>query len=643
MVDIPATSATARVNDERLATSVSNAQNWLLEHQFADGYWWGELEANVSITAEYLLLTHFLGVADAQHWEQITRYLRHHQQPEGYWAQWYNGPGELSTTVEAYFALKVAGEDPDAAHMVRAREWILAHGGIAETRVFTKIWLALFDQFDWDQLPAMPVWINLLPSWFPFNIYEFASWARATMVGITVVYALRQSVTLPAGSGVQELWADPAERRRFSVRRPKNIASWRGLFFGIDKVLRFMDRNHIRPFHRRSLATAERWLLDRQEADGSWAGIQPPWIYAVLALRGLGYQLDHPVMQRALDGFKAFMREADGMVWVEPCVSPVWDTGLAAIALLDSGLPASHPALLSSGRWLLREQVFSGGDWQVKNPDTKPGGWAFEFQNDTYPDVDDSAVVMAAIHRIALPDPIAKQRAIDQGLRWTLSMQSENGGWGSFDVDNTSSFLTQIPFADFGETLDPPTADVTAHVLELLGQLGYEGDFPPAERALRFLQELQEPDGSWWGRWGVNYIYGLGAALPALAALGDSMTHPETLTAVHWLRRPHLDDGGWGEGSESYADPGLRGAGPSTPSQTAWALMALIAAGETDSVEVARGINFLLDRQQQDGTWNEPEFTATGFPTDFMINYHLYRHYFPLMALGRYANASTAP
>ncbi len=636
-----ARTAAVRVDDERLDASLRSAQNWLLEHQFADGYWWGELEANVYITAEYLLLTHFLGVADPLQWEKIVRYLRHHQQPEGYWAQWYGGPGELSTTTEAYFALKLAGEDVDAAHMVRAREWILAHGGIAKTRVFTKLWLALFDQFDWDQLPAMPVWVNLLPNWLPINIYEFASWARATIVGTTIVFALRNSVTLPAGAGVQELWVDSAQRHQFCLPRPPNVRSWKFAFFGVDKVLRFLDRNHIRPFQRRSLATAERWLLDRQEADGSWGGIQPPWIYGILALRALGYQLDHPVMQKALEGFNTFIRETDGMLWMEPCLSPVWDTGLASIALLDSGMSSDHPALQSSGQWLLREQVSGGGDWQIKNPDTPPGGWAFEFENDTYPDIDDSAIVMAAIERIDLRDAVAKRRALDQGLRWTLSMQSANGGWGSFDVDNTATFLTQIPFADFGETLDPPTADVTAHVLELMGQLGYQGDYPPAARALQFLYELQESDGSWWGRWGVNYIYGLGAALPALAALGESMTQPAVRNAVHWLRRHQLDDGGWGEGSESYADPGLRGAGPSTPSQTAWALMALIAAGETDSPEVARGINFLLDRQNQDGTWDESQFTATGFPTDFMVKYHLYRHYFRLMALGRFADTGS--
>ena len=630
------------VDPARLSDSVGRARDWLLADQAEDGYWWGELEANVSITAEYLLLTHHLGIGDPARWEKIARYLRHHQQPEGYWAQWWGGPGELSTSIEAYFALKLAGEDPSAPHMVRARDWILAQGGIVNARVFTKLWLALFDQFDWEQLPAMPPWVTLLPHWFPVNLYEFASWARATIVGITVVFALRPTTTVPAGAGVSELWRHPDERHRFAVKAPRNPLSWPGLFYAIDKGLRFLERHHVRPLQGRALKKAERWLLDRQEADGSWGGIQPPWIYAVLALRALGYPLDHPVIQKALAGFESFTREEDGMLWTEPCLSPVWDTGLAAIALLDAGLPGDHPALLRAGEWLLREQVLAGGDWQVKNPDTAPGGWAFEFENDVYPDVDDSAVVLMALHEIALPDGEAKRRAVNLGLRWTLSMECEDGGWAAFDVDNDKHPLTKIPFADFGEILDPPTADVTAHELELLGRLGYTAEYPPAQRGLRFLYGLQEADGSWWGRWGVNYIYGVGAALPALAALGEPLDTPQVRRAVMWLRAHQQPDGGWGEGCESYADPSQRGAGPSTASQTAWALMALIAVGEAEAEATTRGVQYLIERQRADGSWDEPQFTGTGFPTDFMINYHLYRHYFPLMALGRYAHAFEA-
>ena len=631
------------VGDRQLADAVERAQGWLLDRQDAAGFWWGELESNASITAEYLLLTHHLGIGNRAQWEEIARYLRAQQRAEGFWSQYHDGPGDISTSIEAYFALKLAGDDPDSPHLARARAWILEQGGIAKARVFTKIWLALFGEYDWDRLPAMPAWINLLPNRFPINIYAFASWARATIVGITVIMAIRPRAALPAGAGVPELWAKPGDRRRFAAERPARLRSWGGFFYALDKALRLLDRNNIRPFERRALASAERWLLDRQEADGCWGGIQPPWVYAILALRAMGYPLDHPVLERALAAFDRFTWRGDGQTWTESCQSPVWDTCLASLSLLDSGLPPEHAALQRAGQWMLQEQVLSGGDWQAALPDTPPGGWAFEFDNDVYPDVDDTAVVMMALERIPPRDAAADhKRALERGLHWMLAMQSENGGWGAFDADNSKAFLSEIPFADFGELLDPPTADVTAHALEYLGQLGYTGEYPPARRGLRFLYDLQEPDGSWWGRWGVNYIYGLGAALPALAALNEPMDAPPVRSAVDWLLRHQLPDGGWGESCDTYADPSLRGGGPSTPSQTAWALMALIAAGKAGHEAVERGIAHLVERQQADGTWDEPQFTGTGFPSDFMINYHLYRHYFPLMALGRYQRAVSA-
>ena len=641
------TASPTPVADRALSRTVERAVDWLIDQQDPAGFWWGQLESNPSITSEYLLLTHHLGIADRQQWDGIARYIRAQQRPEGFWSQYLNGQGDVSTSVECYFALKLAGDDPDSPHMTRAREWILEQGGIVKARVFTKIWLAMFGEFDWDRLPAMPPWINLLPAWLPFNLYEFASWARATIVGITVIMTLRPMAALPAGAGVPELWRHPSDRRRLAAPRPKRAFSSEGAFYAIDSLLRLLDRNHIRPFEHRALAYSERWLLDRQEVDGCWGGIQPPWVYAILALRAMGYSLDHPVIRRALAGFERFTWQRDfgdgAHIWTESCQSPVWDTCLATVGLLDAGVEPEHPVLQNAARWMLREQVLSGGDWQVKNPDTPPGGWAFEFDNDTYPDIDDTAFVLMALERIPMPGlESERQLALDRGLHWMLSMQSSNGGWGSFDVDNDNTFLADIPFADFGEMLDPPTADVTGHALEYIGQLGYSGQYPPASRGLRFLYELQEPDGSWWGRWGVNYIYGLGATLPALHALGEPMSAPAVRNAVEWLFRHQLPDGGWGESCDTYKDPSLRGLGPSTPSQTAWALMALIAAGEAEHDAVTRGVHYLVERQREDGTWDEPEFTGTGFPGDFMINYHLYRHYFPLMALGRYQRA-TAP
>ena len=634
------------VADSALSRSIKRATDWLIEQQDPAGFWWGELESNPSISSEYLLLTHHLGIGDRQQWDGIARYIRAQQRPEGFWAQYLNGPGDVSTSVESYFALKLAGDDPDSPHMTRAREWILEQGGIVKARVFTKIWLAMFGEFDWDRLPAMPPWINLLPSWLPINLYEFASWARATIVGITVIMTLRPTAALPAGAGVPELWVKPSDRRRFAVPPPKNPFSAKGVFYVVDSLLRFLDRNRIRPFEHRALAFSERWLLDRQEADGCWGGIQPPWVYAILALRAMGYSLDHPVIRRALAGFERF-------TWKQAESRMVSRSGLRA-ASHQSGTPV-WPRSVCWTRDSIRstrfcraqragccsEQVLSGGDWQVKNPDTPPGGWAFEFDNDVYPDVDDTAVVLMALERIPMPGlESERQLALDRGLHWMLSMQSSNGGWGAFDVDNDKTFLADIPFADFGELLDPPTADVTAHALEYIGQLGYSGQYPPASRGLRFLYELQEPDGSWWGRWGVNYIYGLGAALPALKTLGESMSAPPVRNAVEWLFRHQLEDGGWGESCDTYADPSLRGLGPSTASQTAWALMAL-DRGRRGGTRVGRdeASQYLVERQREDGTWDEAEFTGTGFPSDFMINYHLYRHYFPLMALGRYEQA----
>lgn len=653
---------------ETLATRVAQAvrctQDYFLRTQDAAGWWWGELASNPTMEAEYLLLTHFLGAGDKERWRKIANYLLSQQRPDGGWGQYYDAPsGDVSTSVECYFALKLAGIPASSAPMRRARDFILSKGGVPATRVFTKIWLALFGQWDWQAVPMLPPEIIFLPPWSPINIYEFSSWARATIVALSIVLARRPVCPIPPEASVDELYPLPREQMRWGIPPPKRLLSWKGFFWLADGVLRRYERLPWKPLRQQALRRAEAWVLAHQEADGSWGGIQPPWVYSLLALKVLGYPLHHPVMVAGLRGFEGFAIE-EGDTWrVQACVSPVWDTCLAMIALQDSGLPPDHPALQRAARWLLSQEIRIPGDWAVKVKGVEPSGWAFEFENDLYPDTDDTAEVLIALLRTRLPseEEAAKEAALQRGVRWLLAMQSQNGGWGAFDKDNTREVLAHIPFADFGETLDPPSEDVTAHVVELLGRWGYPRTHPAVARALAYLKAQQEFDGAWFGRWGVNAIYGVGAVLPALEAIGEDMTQPAVRRAVAWLLAHQNPDGGWGETCASYADFSLRGKGPSTASQTAWALLALMAAGLWEDPAVARGLEYLVRTQRPDGTWDEPYYTGTGFPgygigrrltrpprpgepgyqgTElpyaFMINYHLYRNYWPLMALGRW-------
>jgi squalene-hopene/tetraprenyl-beta-curcumene cyclase len=593
------------------------------------------------MAAEYLLLTHFLGAADRHRWDKVVSYLRRQQLPDGTWSIYYGGPSDLNATVEAYFALKPAGVSPEEPAMDKARQFTLSQGGVPKVRIFTKIWLALFGQWDWRGVPVLPPEFVLLPSWFAINIYEFASWARATIVPMLIILTRRPVCPIPGEARIDELYPTPRDQVDYSLPKSTKLLSWKTFFLTTDKFLRFYERWGWKPFRCRATLAAEKWVVEHQEADGSWGGIQPPWVYSLIALKLLGYPLDHPLMAKGLQGFEGFAIEDEETFNPQACLSPVWDACLAMNALLDSGLPPDHPALVKAARWLLKEQIFSGGDWQVKNRKGPPGGWAFEFANDLYPDTDDTAEVMIALLSTQIPEEAQKRQALERGLQWLLSMQSKNGGWGSFDVNNTRRLITQIPFCDFGEVIDPPSEDVTAHIVELLGRLGYDKTFPPVRRALAYLRREQQPDGSWFGRWGVNYVYGTGAVLPALQAVGEDMGQDYVRTALRWLIEHQNEDGGWGETCASYADPALRGKGPSTASQTAWALLGLLAGGQGASEAALRGINYLLESQAEDGSWDEPHFTGTGFPRDFFINYHLYRNYFPLQALGRYRRLSS--
>lgn len=625
---------------ERLSQGIQASQDYLLRVQFPDGSWWGELEANCAIHAEYLLLTHFLGKPDPQRWRKIVSYLREQQLPEGGWAVWHGGPSDLNCTVECYFAMKLAGVDPNDPAMRRAREVALALGGVPNTRVFTKMWLALFGQWDWRGTPALPPEMMLVPPWMPGNIYDFAAWARATIVACTVLLSLKPTCHVPSYASIDELYPLGRHRTRYTFGKNGSPLSWTGFFRGVDKGLRLMEMSPVKPLRGVALRKAERWLLERQEADGSWGGIQPPWVYALMALKTLGYPMDHPVMAKGFAGFERFARETADTFHTEPCVSPVWDTCIAMLALQDSGLPPAHPALVKSTEWLLKNQVLDhGGDWQVKRPRLQPGGWAFEFDNATYPDVDDTAMVLIALRKMGWDGNPRMAQALERGAAWMEGMQNRNGGWGSFDVDNTRRLMTTIPFCDFGEVIDPPTEDVTAHALEYFGRAGHESRSAVVQRALRYLYGAQQRDGSWWGRWGVNYVYGLGSVLPALKWAGEDMGQPAVRKAVEWLDSHPNADGGFGEACESYRNPDMAGRGPSTASQTSWALLALIAAGEARGRTARRAVEYLLHTQKPHGSWDEPQFTGTGFPHDFMINYHMYRDYWPLMALGQYREA----
>jgi squalene-hopene/tetraprenyl-beta-curcumene cyclase len=606
----------------------------LLALQNDGGWWQGELQTNVTMDAEDMLLREFLGIRREDETGRTASWIRSQQRADGTWANFFGGPGELSTTIEAYWALRLAGDPAEAQHMRQAAQFIRDSGGLARARVFTHVWLALFGLWSWDDVPALPPEVVLLPSRVPLNVYDFACWARQTIVALSLVKAHRPARAL--GFELAELWSQ--DRDGAAPERPSASGRW---LARLDRVLAAYERRPFAPLRRLALARAERWIVRRQEADGSWGGIQPPWVYSLMALHLCGYPLDHPVMRRGVEGLDGFMVEdrddahgvgapAGDSRRLEACQSPVWDTALSLIALRDAGVSAEHPSLQRAAQWLLGEEVTVRGDWAVARPRLAAGGWAFEFANANYPDVDDTAEVVLALQRTS---PDAAAAAIDRARAWVEGMQCRDGGWGAFDADNTRALVRELPFLDFGEVIDEPSADVTAHAVEMLAALGRDGD-QASRRAVEWLLSSQERDGSWFGRWGINHVYGTGAVVPALVAAGVGDRHDAIRRAVRWLCEHQNEDGGWGEDPRSYDDEQWIGTGDSTASQTAWALLALHAAGERGEA-TQRGIQWLVDTQRADGSWDEPQYTGTGFPSDYYINYHLYRLAFPIMALGR--------
>ena len=620
---------------EKVSQATDKAASAMLSLQSPEGYWWAELESNVTITAEYLMMHRFLGLPEDK-FPGLVKEILSQQLDNGGWSIWHGDGGNLSTTVEAYQALKMAGMPADDPRLAKARRFILDRGGALASRVFTRIWLALFGQVSWEGIPLLPVEFMLLPPWSGFSVYEFSSWSRATMIPLSIIMVHRPVCPLPPSLGVAELFVhtdEPFGRHRVAWK--KRGPALENFFVLVDRLLKLYARLTWPLLRGLAQHKAEQWILAHQEETGDWGGIQPAMVNSLLALACRGYKVDHPVIRRGLAALEAFTLKFGDRLRLQSCISPVWDTGLAVRALAAAGVPPEHPALAKATAWLLANQIFKPGDWCVKRPDLAPGGWAFEFDNNWYPDIDDSAVVLMAL-REGLADPTSHQTALATGIAWCLGMQSKNGGFAAFDVDNTKEWLNAIPFSDLKALIDPPTEDVTGRVLEMMGIFGFSARHPAAARALDFIEASQQPDGSWWGRWGVNYIYGTWSALMGLKAIGIKAQSPAVQRAAAWLEGYQNPDGGWGEGCESYRHPELRGKGPSTASQTAWALMGLMAAGDTASPAVRAGIEYLVNTQKENGRWEEESFTGTGFPAHFMIRYHLYRDVFPLMALGLY-------
>ena len=622
--------------EERLGQAIERGANHLLSLQEEEGYWLGELEADTTLESDYIYYLHVLGKADPQRIAKLAAYVRRRQLPDGGWSIYPSGPSELNATAKAYFALKLAGDAPEAPHMARARESVHRLGGLEHTNSYVRFYLALVGAVGWELVPAIPPELLLLPNWFYINIYEMSSWTRCIVIPMAILSALRPDWRLPEQARVDELFRD-ASKKTAAFDWSKQLLSWKNFFLALDRALKLYKKLPWNPLRQRALREAKSWLLAHLERSEGLGAIYPAMMNSIFALMALGHGPDDPLTAREIREFARFEIEEGDTIRLQPAVSPVWDTCIAMVALEETGLPADHPALVKAADWILSMQVLGPGDWQVKNKDAQPGGWVFEFRNDWYPDVDDTAFVLMALQRVKFPDPARMEKAVRLGIQWLLSMQNKDGGWGAFDRDNDRKFLCNIPFADHNAMIDPSSADVTARVLECLGRFGWPAQHPAVRRAVNFLVKDQCPDGSWFGRWGVNYVYGTSGVLRALETV--SLTAQDYgQRAVSWLRAVQMPDGSFGESLHSYHEPHTKAQGNGTPSQTAWGLIGLLAGVEIQDPAIARAASSLVSQQNADGSWSENDFTGTGFPCVFYLKYHLYRNTFPLYALARYRN-----
>jgi squalene-hopene/tetraprenyl-beta-curcumene cyclase len=621
-----------------LRRAIERARRCLLDKQRSDGHWVGELQGDTILESEYVLLMAFLGRETEEVCRKVARYILRQQLPDGGWSNYPGGPSELSVSVKAYFALKLTGQDPGAPAMRRACQVIRSLGGAAGCNSFTKFYLALLGQSPYANCASVPPEMVLLPRWSYINLYAMSSWTRTIVVPLSIFSACKPVRHLPAEKGIRELFLRPPQSPLWPARPSGRLLSWTNLFLGIDWLYKKVEP-WLGPIRGYALRRAAAWMREHLKDSDGLGAIFPPMIYTVVVLRCLGVPDEAPEMKRALQQLEDLMIEEDGAIRLQPCFSPVWDTALALNALADTQFPGSHPAVVRAARWLLAREVRRKGDWSVNHTSLDPGGWSFEYRNPFYPDTDDTAMVLMSLAKTGHVNTPEGRPAAERGLRWLLGMQNSDGGWAAFDRDINRDVLTRVPFADHNAMLDPSCPDITARVLEALGHYGFGVDHPQVQRALDFLHRTQEASGSWIGRWGVNYIYGTWQVLCGLRSIGFDMHDPMVRRALAWLQKVQQPGGGWGETCRSYDDPSLAGKGAPTASQTAWALLALLAAHEQDSDAVRTGIDYLLATQEEDGDWSEEPFTGTGFPKVFYLKYHLYRLYFPLMALARYEQA----
>jgi squalene-hopene/tetraprenyl-beta-curcumene cyclase len=638
----PRQSASVDFPQSELDTAIRKSQSHLLSLQKPEGYWVGELMVDATLVADTIAYHHWNGKVDAQWQRKAVNHLFSMQLPDGGWNIYYGGPAEVNATIKVYLALKLAGVPVTDRRMLRAREVALNLGGVPRMNTFSKLYLALLGLFPWDYVPTIPCEVILIGKWFYVNFNEMSSWSRSMLVPLAIINHFKPTRPLKNNINLNELYPEGVHQRDLALPPDPERLTWRNFFLWLDRVHKFAEwfaENDIHPFRKRALKKAEQWMLERFEGTDGLAAIFPAMLNSLIALRALGYGDDHPQVVRAERKLKELEHETEDSVRIEPCFSPVWDTAIVLICLHESGIPSDHPALKQATEWIMTKEIRFAGDWTYKNPArVESSGWVFEFENKWNPDVDDTAMVLLALRKVPTGNRQKRDECFQRGLKWMMTFQCKDGGWAAFDKDCTKGVLEKVPFADHNAMLDPECADITARILELLGYEGYSLEHPQVQRALKFVREHQEEDGSWYGRWGVNYIYGTWQVLRGLRALNLDMNQPYLLKARDWLESVQHEDGGWGERCNTYDDPVFKGQGPSTASQTAWAVMGLLAFDEPNRPSIQRGIEYLIRTQNPNGSWTEHETTGTGFPKVFYLKYDMYRNSWPLLALATYRN-----